>query len=178
MKPRESKVDHLIESYFIYDHISGFVYNKIKRSNKTLSGHRAGCLNKVDGYLYIGIQGRLFSVHRLVWRIYTGFWPRQQIDHINGIRSDNRICNLREATPRENNRNLKIHRNGRLFGCHYFKPAKKFQVQVKLGKKRYFIGYYNTELEAHKQYLRACEAISKHDFNTAKELRDFLNKNT
>jgi hypothetical protein len=67
-----------------------------------------------NGYLY----GRLthnkthygFLVHRLAWLLHTGKEPTNQIDHISGIRDDNRACNLREATNRENqcNRHQKV----------------------------------------------------------------------
>jgi hypothetical protein len=54
------------------------------------------------GYLVSQIMDMPFRAHRVAWAIMTGAWPSDQIDHINGNRSDNRWCNLREADDREN----------------------------------------------------------------------------
>ena len=69
------------------------VYNNIK--NKTT----AGTFN--DGYIQIKIKQKIYQAHRLAWLYVYGEWPKGQIDHINGIRDDNRIENLRDVTNRE-----------------------------------------------------------------------------
>ena len=82
-----------------------FFWKKTKQGrNKDLS---AGGKDK-DGYIAICINGSQYKAHRLAWIIYHGFAPTEQIDHINKITSDNRICNLRLASQTENNCNQKI----------------------------------------------------------------------
>jgi hypothetical protein len=57
------------------------------------------------GYTRFSVLNKRYMAHRLAWLYVTGAWPRGQIDHINGDRSDNRWANLRDVTPSENARN-------------------------------------------------------------------------
>ena len=65
-------------------------------------GKEVGYLDKSTGYRYVEINGISYYSHRLIWFMHYGTWPKGQIDHINGIKDDNRIENLREATASEN----------------------------------------------------------------------------
>lgn len=73
-----------------------------------------------------------------------GKWPTDLIDHINGVRFDNRICNLREATHVENCRNQKMYKNNSsgVKGISWNKPAKKWQVACACNGKRYHLGLF------------------------------------
>jgi len=103
------------------------------------------------------LQGRIlrhgFLAHRVAWAIYHGEWPKGQIDHINGIQTDNRIENLRVVTSRENSCNSKIHRAGHLPGTTYNKKEGKWKAQVTENSKRICIGRFGTAIEAHKAYM-------------------------
>ena len=65
-----------------------------------------GCCNN-EGYIFGGLRGKYYYEHRLIWLYHYGEWPKECIDHINGIKDDNRIENLREATKQQNNFNRK-----------------------------------------------------------------------
>ena len=67
-------------------------------------GARAGS-QQADGYRRVVVDGRKFYEHRVVFAMTHGRQPEAQIDHINGVRNDNRPCNLREATHSQNQRN-------------------------------------------------------------------------
>jgi len=67
------------------------------------------CKHKTTlGYLSVRVDYKAFMVHRIIWALAYGEWPVDQIDHINGIRDDNRLCNLRIATNSQNQCNGKL----------------------------------------------------------------------
>lgn len=129
------------------------IFTWLKKTKKIKIGAIAGGLN-VHGYIIIQINGKPYSAHRLAWLYIHGEWPKNQIDHINGIKNDNRIENLRDIIHRENQQNTHKHRNGKLVGCNFHKPAKKWQAKIQIKNKDYHLGLYNTELEAHEAYLK------------------------
>src|SRR6202035_4009666 len=61
--------------------------------NQVRVGGIAGCVSKSNGYRRIKIGGHPYCAHRLAWLYMTGTWPKDEIDHINRVRSDNRFCN-------------------------------------------------------------------------------------
>lgn len=115
------------------------------------------------GYINISINYKRFLAHRLAWFYFYDYWPKSQIDHINGIRGDNRIINLREATARDNNLNRGSHRNGKLTGAHYNKKDKRWASTIKIKGIRTWLGNYKTEQEAHLAYIKAHDKIKQED---------------
>lgn len=83
-----------IKKILHYDAISGLFTWKVDRNNRTRKGMASGSKNK-DGYIEISTMGKVHMAHRLAWEMYHGVRPRNEIDHINGVRDDNRIINLR-----------------------------------------------------------------------------------
>lgn len=115
------------------------------RSNSVLypAGSVAGTMRK-DGYCYTAIRGRQYLVHRLIWLIVTGDWPTEEIDHKNGIGSDNRWKNLRDASVHQNRRNTlgQTTRKGPFPGV--YKPAnrKGFIAQIKRHGEVIYLGKF------------------------------------
>jgi len=89
-------------SHSVYD---AEIQDRFKYDQQTLryalSGNEAGTLT-VDGYLTVTVLGRQFYVHRICWFLATGKWPTANIDHLNGVKSDNCWPNLRLATHSQN----------------------------------------------------------------------------
>jgi len=90
-----------LSTLFVYDHESG----KLKRIASVRGSRKTvGCV-RPDGYLTVCIDRKPYLYHRIVWLLVNGELPPNEIDHVNGDRSDNRISNLRLATPHQNRQN-------------------------------------------------------------------------
>lgn len=87
-----------------YDAETGLMTRRVATASNIKVGDPVGYADN-QGYLCAYIKGRQYKVHRLAWLYVYGEWPKGQLDHINGDRTDNRICNLREATASQNQQN-------------------------------------------------------------------------
>ena len=108
------------------------------------------------GYLQLNIGGNVLKVHRLVWLHVYGEWPRGHIDHINGVKDDNRLSNLRVVTNAINCQNkrapLPSNKSGFL-GVSW--QAGAWRAKIQLNGKQHHLGRFRTPEEAHCAYLTA-----------------------
>ena len=133
-----------------YDAETGIITWKVSPRNGVRVGDVAGSLKR-NGYLRVRFDGKGYPLHRLAWLIATGTWPSKDLDHLNGIRDDNRLVNLREATRRQNQQNAKCHRGGQLRFTTFYKRYGKWRAQSPLvDGKRKNLGCYDTMEEASK----------------------------
>lgn len=110
---------------------------------------------RAGGYREIYYDGERYVAHRLAWFLFYGEWPEGQIDHINGVRDDNRIGNLRVATNSQNKANSRKPRTNTT-GYKGVQPrGERWIAQIKHGGKRRFLGTFPTPEEAHQAYCRA-----------------------
>jgi len=138
-----------------YDPDTGIFTWKVSKG-ASRAGAVAGFLNK--GYSRIRIDGNYYSSHRLAWLYVNNIWPDDQIDHINGIKLDNRICNLRMATNAENQQNYhlpKANNKSGFLGVSLHKPSKKFMATIRINGIKKNLGYFSSAEEAHDAYLEA-----------------------
>lgn len=117
----------------------------------------AGCVNRKLGYLVIRFDGKLYYAHRLAWLYMTGKWPKNQIDHINGNKLDNRWSNIREATSAQNQMNSPVKNKFGLKGI--YKNKKRFGVAIRHNNKRIYLGTYDTPEEAHEVYWEKAQEL-------------------
>lgn len=105
---------------------------------------RAGCPDKY-GYRKIGVSGEIYLEHRVVWRIATGKWPAGTIDHINGVKNDNRPCNLREIEIGDQAMNRPIPRNNTsgVHGVTWHKKTGKWQAGIGLKRRHIYLGLFS-----------------------------------
>lgn len=126
-----------------YDVSKGKLFNR--KSGRIVIGFK-----RKDGYMGVTIRlkDKKYSIfyHRVVWLIVHGTYPKYTIDHINGIRTDNRIDNLRDVTFKCNcqNRHVRNTKTG-FIGIHIIavrkSPQKRYYYYcVKYNNKNYFFG--------------------------------------
>lgn len=128
--------------------------------NKKYAGKVAGNVGR-DGYRNLQVRGWPFSAHRLAWYITYGKWPDNQIDHINGNRDDNRLCNLRDCTSLVNARNVGLratnisgHR-----GVTYNKSMDMWQAYIWIKGKQTHLGFHEEKQSAVNARVTAEETI-------------------
>jgi len=97
------------------------------------------------GYLRAEIGFKNYYLHRLAWLYEYGSFPKGHIDHINGDKTDNRICNLREATRSQNLCNVaKTKRNtSGIKNVSFHKESQKWRVVVSVNGKNKSFGLYD-----------------------------------
>jgi hypothetical protein len=159
-KPKPLPSIAQVQSIFNYDQHSGVFYWKINAGTNKTMGNPAGCVNRT-GYVQLKVAGKLFLAHRLAWLVSTGQDPvGLQIDHINGIKIDNRLCNLRLATNSQNSCNKKLSRRNTsgYKGVSYSKQGQKWRADIRINGKQTLIGLFDTPELAHMAY---CEAAAE-----------------
>ena len=110
-----------------------------------------------DGHIQISVDGRRYGAHRLAWLYVHGRWPEHLIDHINGVRDDNRIANLRDATHEENARNCARYRSSRscIKGVTFRASHGRWRATIRIGGAPRHLGYFDTAEEAAAAYATA-----------------------
>ena len=118
------------------------------------SGKKLGSKDK-DGYIVVNILTKLgrklVRAHRYIYEHYNGpIKPGLEIDHINGIKDDNRIENLRLANTNQNQWNSKIRIDNKsgVKGVSWNNKAKKWAARIKHNKIRYNLGHFKTVSDA------------------------------
>ena len=138
---------NFIKEHLLYNKNTGIFYWNVNRQ-KIQKGSIAGGLSS-EGYIQIRVLGKKMSAHRMAQLLHYGTLPNN-IDHINGIKTDNRIENLREATQSENMRNY-AHNTKNTSGYKnvvWNKKAFKWQVGLRVEGKKKHIGLFNSINEA------------------------------
>lgn len=149
-----TKLTHArLKELLSYDPQTG-VFTRRVRAAAAHAGTRAGSLRKCDGYWKLCIDDGHYLAHRVAWFYVHGVWPAHTIDHVNGNRLDNRLCNLREATRAENNRNLPRRANN----TSGFKGVSKqtnndtWMAYINVDGRHIHLGTYSTKEQAHAAY--------------------------
>ena len=118
-------------------------------------GTVTGNVSKGHGYTQINILGKVFRAHILAWVYMTGEYPKDEIDHINRIKHDNRFSNLRESTPKENTKNKSKYSNNTsgFTGVSWHKRKGQWQVRIGADGVRKNLGYFDTREAAAAVYV-------------------------
>jgi hypothetical protein len=145
-----------LQEVLSYNPETGVFTNLIKRGC-VKKGAVAGTKHS-KGYIQIKIDCKFYLAHRLVWLYVYGNFPENELDHINEIKDDNCIINLRPATRQENLHNVSspfVTNTSGFRGVSWFKKYQKWQAQISINRKRKHLGLFNTPEEASEVYLTA-----------------------
>lgn len=139
-----------------YDADTGRLTWRKRMSRKLLAGSAAGCMSHA-GYIHIGLRGRSYEAHRVIWFLVTGEQPPVCIDHRDGDRGNNRWANLRAATHSENSANRASTAGKYPRGVS--KSWSRFSATIKIDGKARYLGTFDTPDLAHAAF---CEATRAH----------------
>lgn len=149
-----------ISSLFEYDPTSGLFFRKIGAGSYRKDWTQG--TRQSNGYRFFIINGKKYLAHRLAFLLAYGRYPSGVIDHVNGIRSDNRLSNLRDVTQGDNTKNthVRLDMKRKFSGCTFDAKRNKWKAEARIKGKRYSLGRFTTEHEAHEAYV---SFMTKHD---------------
>jgi hypothetical protein len=125
------------------------------RNANKIAGHK-----ERSGYTAVRVDYKPYRAHRVIWEMHYGPIPEgMQIDHINMVRSDNRLCNLRLANNAQNNSNRGLQSNNTSGhkGVAWDRSRGKWAAQIMVGQKNIHLGRYDSIDEAVAVRQRATE---------------------
>lgn len=148
-----------VKDVLTYDPETGHFHWRVDRSN-VRAGSVAGSRISL-GYTLIRLYDRQVLAHRLAWFYVYGRWPEDQVDHINGDRSDNSLKNLRLACQSQNSCNgaLRSTNKSGYRGVSWSKDKSKWVARIVKERKQYVLGYFASKEEAYYAYLQAAREL-------------------
>lgn len=124
--------------------------------NNRLAGSPAGSITP-KGYVTIHVAGRRYQAHRLIWLTHYGKEPKYQIDHVDQVKSNNALCNLREASNADNQKNTSLRKNSSsgTTGVTWYRSTRKWLAKISSNGKRIHLGYFSNKKDAEAARLAA-----------------------
>jgi hypothetical protein len=145
-----------VRELFLYK--DGSLFWQVCRGHVS-EGSMAGTPNK-DGYLHVGVDGKHYKAHRLIFLYHFGYLPEHEVDHIDRDRSNNKIENLREVSRTCNMRNStqRSRTSSGVKGLAWHKPTQKWLARIMVHSTRKHLGTYSdfTEAVAHRLAAEQC----------------------
>lgn len=146
----------IVRGLLQYDPETGVFVWRVDRQANKLKGKVAGRM--IGPYWSLNLFNRNHSAHRVAWLYVHGEWPKHQIDHINGDKTDNRIANLRDVTKSLNMHNIAAPRRDSasgLRGVGWHRSSQKWRAQLSVNGRRVHLGNFSTKEEAYEAYISA-----------------------
>jgi hypothetical protein len=132
--------------------------------NGRFAGKEAFTAYDGNGYRMGLVFRTSFRAHLVCWALHYGRWPDHQIDHINGIRDDNRISNLRDVPQSENGKNQKLpsHNTSGTIGVYVSPTSGKWCAAIRVGRHKKHLGTFESHDEA---VMARAMAAADHQFH-------------
>lgn len=159
-------LDNYISNHLTYrKDLGGFIW-KEHPTRKSLNGKRAGYTNNIGYRVIRGKQIGNILEHRLVWYYFNGYVPDKLIDHVDTVRDNNDIDNLRLCDKKQNGQNRGCNKNNKsgLKGIYFNKNRNKWYASIRVNGKDKHLGVFFTKEEAHQAYIEASKKYFK-DFH-------------
>lgn len=137
---------------FLYDPETGVFTRRVARSANAPAGAVVGTLDG-RGYLHVSITKRFVRLHRIAFFLMHGVVP-PEVDHVDGVRTNNRAANLRAATRQQNAGNSRassLNTSG-FKGVSRNSRSGKWHAQIKINGHQVYLGRFNDPIEAARQY--------------------------
>jgi len=153
-----------LKSFAHYDPETGVFTRTRRTANCTHIGDIIGTPHSDGGsctYVVAKLRFKFYKMHRLAWLYMTGDWPKNQIDHIDGGKANNRFSNLREATHAQNKSNTPVQQNNTsgYKGVSHKNRKSPWVARIMFAGKSVWLGSFQTKELAYAAY---CEAADKH----------------
>lgn len=139
-----------------YSPSTGEFHWRIMCSARRPAGMLAGDKKKGSGYILIGVDGCRYRAHRLAWLYMTGEWPKQQVDHKDRNRSNNKWENLREASQQQNSANMRRPSRSGLKGVFSRTPT-RWIASIAVDRRTIYLGTFTTAEQASAAYTAAAK---------------------
>ena len=149
-----------------YELKTGEFFWRVAKSRRVQIGDRAGWISRY-GYWLIYVDDKTYCAHRLAWLYAYGQFPNRWLDHKDRNRSNNRIVNLREATPSQSAANSKIQNRTGLRGVH--QSGRRWQARICHRGKRTHLGMFDLPEEAHAAWCEAAQKLFGEYFYSGKD---------
>ncbi len=148
----------------VFKYKDGHIFWNIKRRKVKFGSEAGSC--KSHGYKVVRVNGRQFLVHRIIWEMHNGAIPEgMEIDHINHVRDDNRIENLRIVSHADNMKNQKMNINNKSghHGVSLCRSRGKWLAKITANGSHIFLGHFDTIEEAIDARMNAITQLKFHE---------------
>lgn len=128
------------------------------------AGHEAGFVDHATGYRYLTLDGRKWLAHRVAWFLHHGHWPQGQIDHQDGVRTNNAMANLRDVSAQDNQRNRArsaANKSG-VIGVSWDKSRGVWIAIIKADGRSKTLGRFRSIRDAERARLKAERSLGYH----------------
>lgn len=155
--PKHTMTAEEARQLFSYNPETGDLTWRVSRSG--VRPDRLTGRTRRNGYAFVFVSGKFYLAHRVAWAVHTGSWPTTNVDHINGIKCDNRWCNLRLATKSQNGMNRGVQSNNTSGFKGVSRNRNRWSASIHIAGRKRHLGTYDTPEEAYAVYCKTASEL-------------------